>query len=121
MGRSQLYSGDVLAPEALEDLTGWMAQAAPGDKRQMMALLRELHATISPTGSAPWLHAHPLPLPPLSSYYVSDASRHTFCLCCVQPCQSKAAAYVHQLRRDGWWVLLSAGYWVSASLQVRIL
>ncbi|KAL3149048.1 hypothetical protein ABBQ32_001893 [Trebouxia sp. C0010 RCD-2024] len=50
VGRSQLYSGDVLAPEALDDVTGWMAQAAPGDKRQMMALLRELHATISPTG-----------------------------------------------------------------------
>ena len=50
VGRSQLYSGDVLAPEALQDLTGWMAEAAPGDKRCMMALLRDLHATISPTG-----------------------------------------------------------------------
>lgn len=55
VGRSQLYSGDVLAPEALQDLTGWMAEAAPGDKRQMMALLRDLHATISPTGYAPAL------------------------------------------------------------------
>lgn len=65
VGRSQLYSGDVLAPEALDDVTGWMAQAAPGDKRQMMALLRELHATISPTGSGPALHAHtPSPPPP---------------------------------------------------------
>ena len=52
VGRSQLYSGDVLAPEALEDLTGWMAEAGPGDKRGMMALLRDLHATISPTGYA---------------------------------------------------------------------
>lgn len=58
VGRSQLYSGDVLAPQALEDLTGWMAQAAPGDRRSMMALLRELHATISPTGYALWAHAH---------------------------------------------------------------
>ena len=55
VGRSQLYSGDVLAPEALQDLTGWMAEAAPGDKRRMMALLRDLHATISPTGYAPAL------------------------------------------------------------------
>lgn len=53
VGRSQLYSGDVLAPEALQDLTLWMEGAAPGDKRHMMALLRDLHATISPTGSAP--------------------------------------------------------------------
>ena len=55
VGRSQLYSGDVLAPEALQDLTGWMAEAGPGDKRRMMALLRDLHATISPTGCAPAL------------------------------------------------------------------
>lgn len=55
VGRSQLYSGDVLAPEALQDLTGWMAEAGPGDKRQMMALLRDLHATISPTGYGPAL------------------------------------------------------------------
>ena len=64
--RSQLYSGDVLAPQALQDLTAWMAEAAPGDKRQMMALLRDLHATISPTGSA----LHP--------YLMSNTS----CICC---------------------------------------
>lgn len=51
VGRSQLYSEDLLAPEAVQDLAQWMESAAPGDKRDMMALLRNLHATVSPTGS----------------------------------------------------------------------
>ena len=57
VGRSQLYSGDVIAPEALQDLTHWMQYAAPADKRQMLALLRDLHAAASPTGSVCSLHA----------------------------------------------------------------
>ena len=48
--RSQLYSGDLLAPQAVQDLQRWMESAAPGNKRDMMALLRDLHATVNPTG-----------------------------------------------------------------------
>lgn len=50
VGRSQLYSADLLAPDAAKDLEQWMQCAAPADKRQMMALLRDLHATVTPTG-----------------------------------------------------------------------
>ena len=52
VGRSQLYSADLLAPEAAQDLAHWMASATQGDQRHMMTLLRELHASVSPTGYA---------------------------------------------------------------------
>ena len=52
VGRSQLYSGDLLAPEAAQELANWMDTAPAGDKREMMALFRDLHANISPTGYA---------------------------------------------------------------------
>ncbi|KAL0054699.1 hypothetical protein WJX82_001194 [Trebouxia sp. C0006] len=50
VGRSQLYSADLLSPDAAKDLEQWMQCAAPADKRHMMALLRDLHATVTPTG-----------------------------------------------------------------------
>ncbi|DBA88134.1 TPA: hypothetical protein ACH3X2_005129 [Trebouxia sp. C0005] len=50
VGRSQLYSADLLSPDAAKDLEQWMQCAAPADKRHMMALLRDLHATVAPTG-----------------------------------------------------------------------
>ena len=50
VGRSQLYSADLLSPDATKDLEQWMQCAAPADKRHMMALLRDLHATVTPTG-----------------------------------------------------------------------
>ncbi len=50
VGRSQLYSADLLSPDAAKDLEQWMQYAAPADKRHMMALLRDLHATVTPTG-----------------------------------------------------------------------
>ncbi|DBA97561.1 TPA: hypothetical protein ACH3X1_015253 [Trebouxia sp. C0004] len=51
VGRSQLYSADLLSPAAAKDLEQWMQCAAPADKRHMMALLRDLHATVTPTGT----------------------------------------------------------------------
>lgn len=50
MARSQLYSADLLESDALEDLTAWMEAAPVAEKREVMALLRELHASVNPTG-----------------------------------------------------------------------
>ena len=55
VARSQLYSGDLMEPAALQDLTLWMEAAPASERREMMALLRNLHASVNPTGSAPAL------------------------------------------------------------------
>lgn len=47
---SQLYSTDLLEPDALKGLTLWMESAPAAEKRDMMALLRDLHASVNPTG-----------------------------------------------------------------------
>lgn len=52
VARSQLYSNDLLQPAALQDLSRWMEAAPAAERRDMIALLRDLHASVNPTGSA---------------------------------------------------------------------
>ncbi len=72
VGRSQLYSADLLSPDAAKDLEQWMQCAAPADKRHMMALLRDLHATVTPTGYRAPAHLH---------FCIGQG--HTGCLICM--------------------------------------
>ena len=70
VARSQLYSNDLLQPAALQDLSRWMEAAPAAERRDMMALLRDLHASVNPTGSAAAL---------IQLFF----SRYFFCICCV--------------------------------------
>ncbi|KAK9820464.1 hypothetical protein WJX72_010646 [[Myrmecia] bisecta] len=46
--RGQLYYGDLLVPEAAHHIDQWMEGAPAAEKRDMLALLRNLHATVKP-------------------------------------------------------------------------
>ena len=71
VARSQLYSGDLLEPAALQDLTLWMEAAPASERRDMMALLRDLHASVNPTGSAPAFLLRFFSSGPLLSHYLN--------------------------------------------------